>query len=77
MADWHWGTSGRWTSAAVPSEGEYGVTPGLFYSYPVVYNGTEYDIVKDLPITESSANYMEATHKELLAERDDVAALLK
>lgn len=55
-----------------------GVTEGLFYSYPVVYNSSgEWDIVRDLPITEASAKYMEATHQELLQERADVASLLK
>jgi malate dehydrogenase len=78
VADWHFGTNGRWTSAAVVSKGEYGVTEGLFYSYPVVYNTSkEWDIVRDLPITEASAKYMEATHQELLQERNDVASLLK
>eukprot|EP01126_Amoeba_proteus_P035630 TRINITY_DN359_c0_g1_i2.p1 TRINITY_DN359_c0_g1~~TRINITY_DN359_c0_g1_i2.p1 ORF type:complete len:414 (-),score=90.41 TRINITY_DN359_c0_g1_i2:47-1288(-) len=78
VADWYSGTHGRWTSSAVISNGEYGVTPGLFYSYPVVYKaGGEWDIVRDLPITEESAGYMELTHKELLAERDEVAELLQ
>jgi len=78
VADWHFGTNGRWTSAAVHSTGEYGVTPGIFYSYPVVYNSTkDWDVVRDLPITEHSAKYMEATHQELLKERDDIASLLK
>jgi len=78
IADWHYGTQGNWTSAGVVSTGEYGVTAGLFYSYPVVYNSSgDWDIVRDLPITESSAKYMEATHQELLKERDAVASLLK
>jgi len=78
VTDLHYGTNGRWTSAAVASKGEYGVTAGLFYSYPVVYNSSkEWEIVRDLPITEASAKYMEATHQELLKERDDIASLLK
>jgi len=78
VADWHFGTNGRWTSAAVCSKGEYGVEPGLFYSYPVVYNSDrEWDIVRNLPITESAAAYMEATHQELLKEKEDVAAFLQ
>jgi len=76
--DWHWGTAAEWTSAAVHSSGEYGVTPGLFYSYPVVFNNErEWDIVKNLPITNFSAQRMEDTHKELLQERDGVAKYLK
>jgi malate dehydrogenase len=75
--DWHYGTATEWTSAAVHSSGEYGVTQGLFYSYPVVFNHLrEWDIVRDLPINEFSAEKMEATHKELLQERDGVAKYL-
>jgi malate dehydrogenase len=76
--DWHWGTAAEWTSAAVVSGGEYGVTPGLFYSYPVVFNPErDWDIVKNLPITNFSAQKMEETHKELLQERDGVAKYLQ
>jgi len=77
-ASWHFGTHAKWTSAAHVSNGEYGVTKGLFYSYPVVYNElSEWDIVRNLPIDEATATAMEATHKELLEERDGVSHLLK
>jgi len=72
--DWHFGTNSKWMSAAVHSTGEYGVTEGLFYSYPVVFNDKRnWDIIRDLPIEQFSAEKMEATHKELLSERDGVA----
>jgi malate dehydrogenase len=59
-------------------QGEYGVTPGLFYSYPVVYNESrEWDIVRNLPIDQATADLMEATHKELLEERNAVSHLLQ
>jgi len=75
--DWFVGTGGNWTSTAVYSHGEYGITKGLYYGYPVVYNDKQkWDVVKNLPITEAAAQKMEATHKELLAERDEVAKFL-
>jgi malate dehydrogenase len=77
-ASWHFGTAAQWTSAAHCSKGEYGVTPGLFYSYPVVYNeARDWDIVRNLPIDQATADLMEATHKELLEERNAVSHLLK
>jgi len=77
-ADWHFGTNGSWMSAAHYSNGEYGVTKGLYYSYPVVYNkNREWDIVRNLPIDELTAKAMEASHQELLAERDAVKELLQ
>lgn len=76
VADIHFGTFGRWTSAGVISDGSYGVTKGLFYGFPVVYNNKEWDIVRDLPIDEEAAIAMERTHQELLQERDAVASYL-
>lgn len=70
------GTHGEWTSMAVLSNGDYGVTKGLYYSYPVVTLGGHYEIVQNLPIDPFSAERMAVTHKELLSERDAVAKLL-
>jgi malate dehydrogenase len=73
----HFGTYGKWASAGVVSDGSYGITKGLFYGFPVVYNDQrQWDIVRDLPIDEAAAVAMEATHKELLEERDAVASML-
>jgi len=77
-ASWHYGTHSNWTSAAHFSDGQYGVTKGLFYSYPVVYNETgNWEVVRNLPIDQEIADLMEASHKELLEERDAVKNLLK
>jgi len=77
-ASWHFGTHSEWTSAAHYSDGQYGVTQGIFYSYPIVYNESRnWEVVRNLPIDQYTADLMEATHKELLEERDGVAHLLK
>jgi len=76
VRDWHLGSNGKWTSICVRSEGEYGVTKGLFYSYPVIHNPKSFDIVKDLPIDEFSEEKMELTHKELLEEKTIVSTIL-
>jgi len=77
-ASWHFGTFSEWISAAHVSEGQYGVTNGIFYSYPVVYNESRnWEVVRNLPIDQYTADLMEATHKELLEERDGVSHLLK
>jgi len=74
--DWMFGTGGKWTSMAVPSDGSYGVEKGLWYSYPVTTKDGEYSIIGNVPIDPYSAEKMEATHKELKGERDAVANLL-
>jgi len=73
--------SDNWVSMAVCSNGEYGVTPGLIYSYPVIINETNdgdrnWKIVENLSINEFSQEKIKATEKELLQERDAVANLL-
>jgi len=77
VKDWYHGTFGEWTSAAVYSKGEYGISEGLFYSFPVTFNNDkQWSIVKDLPISDFARERMEITHKELLEERNAVSKLL-
>jgi malate dehydrogenase len=61
---------------AVPSDGSYGVAPGVIYGFPVVCKGGDYQIVQGLAIDEFSRARMDATHKELLEERDGVKELI-
>ena len=75
--DWVLGTpAGNWVSMAVPSDGSYGIPEGVVYSYPVTCSNGRYSIVQGLPIDEFSRGKMDATHKELLEERDGVKDLL-
>jgi malate dehydrogenase len=75
--DWVLGTQGAWTSMAVPSDGSYGVDKNLWYSFPVVCSKGDYTIVSNIPIDPFSKEKMEATRKELIAERDAVKDLLR
>jgi len=74
--DWEYGTNLGWTSAAVYSNGEYGVEKGLFFSYPVIHSDKQWDIVKHLPIDEWQAQLIEKSHQELIQERDAVSKFL-
>ncbi|MEN9706202.1 MAG: hypothetical protein RLZZ393_2081, partial [Pseudomonadota bacterium] len=74
---WVTGTAdGDWISMAVPSDGSYGIPEGVIYSYPVTTKGGEYQIVQGLSVDAFSRARMDATHKELLEERDGVKDLL-
>jgi malate dehydrogenase len=76
VATWVGGTpEGDWTSAAVVSNGEYGVPAGLVSSFPVVSRGGRWEIVTDLSIDEYSRARIDASVAELVEERDAVAAL--
>ena len=61
---------------AVPSDGSYGIEPGVIYSFPCTCKDGDYSIVQGLEIDAFSREKMDATYAELKAEREDVADLL-
>jgi malate dehydrogenase len=73
---WVNGTAeGDWTSAAVVSDGSYGVPEGLISSFPVTAKDGKYEIVQGLEIDEFSRGRIDASVAELVEERDAVRAL--
>ena len=77
MHDWVLGTEGDdWVSMGIYSDGSYGITEGLIYSFPCRCKDGEWEIVQDLPINAFSQEKMKATEAELTEERDAVAHLL-
>ncbi|MDL9978219.1 malate dehydrogenase [Microbacterium candidum] len=64
-----------WTSAALVSQGEYGVPEGLVCSYPVTSDGTGYRVVEGLELDGRARARIDASVAELVAERDAVRAL--
>lgn len=76
MRDWALGTpDGNWVSMGVPSDGSYGIEPGVIYGYPVTCKNGAYEIVKGLDINAFSRARMDATDQELREEREAVAHL--
>jgi malate dehydrogenase len=77
MRDWALGTpEGDWVSMAVPADGSYGIAEGVMYSYPVTCKDGRYTVVHGLAIDDFSRERMDATHRELLEERDGVKDLI-
>ncbi|MBI1378414.1 MAG: malate dehydrogenase [Frankiales bacterium] len=66
---------GDWVSAAVPSDGSYGVPEGLISSFPVTSTGGEWQIVQGLDIDEFSRARIDASVHELEEEREAVRSL--
>jgi malate dehydrogenase len=76
MRDWALGTpAGDWVSMGIPSDGSYGIAPGVIYSYPCTCHNGEYAIVQNLAINDFSRERMAATEKELREERAAVEHL--
>ncbi len=67
--------AGDWTSAAVASDGSYGVPEGLISSFPVTAENGKYEIVQGLEIDDFSRARIDASVAELVEERDTVAKL--
>jgi malate dehydrogenase len=76
MHDWILGTDGQVVSMAVPADGSYGIAPGVIYSYPVVCEGGDYQVVQGIEISDFSRGKMDATNDELVSERDAISDLL-
>jgi len=73
---WALGTpADDWTSAAIVSDGSYGVPEGLISSFPVTSDGTSWTIVPGLEIDEFSRSKIDASVAELAEERDAVQSL--
>ncbi|HKZ10267.1 MAG TPA: malate dehydrogenase [Rhodanobacteraceae bacterium] len=77
MHSWALGTTaGDWVSMGIPSDGSYGIAPGVIYGYPVTCRNGKYEIVHGLEINDFSRARVDATDKELREERAAVEHLL-
>ena len=77
IRDWVHGTrDGDWITMGIPADGSYGIPEGCLYGYPVTCHHGKYQIVKGIAVSEFSRARMDATHRELLEERDAVRHLL-
>jgi len=76
IRNWALGSGDDWVSMAVPSDGSYGIEPGVIYSFPCTCSEGRWNIVQNLEINEFSRQRMDATDRELREERAAVEDLL-
>jgi malate dehydrogenase len=77
IRNWALGTpEGDWVSMAVPSDGSYGIAPGVVFSFPVTCRAGNYEIVQGLELDDIDRSRLQASEKELLSERAVIEALL-
>ena len=68
---------GNWFSAAVVSDGSYGIEEGLIFSFPLVSDGEGgYEIVQGLSHSDFAREKLQETMQELQEEKAVVADLL-
>lgn len=75
MRDWVQGT-GQWSSAAIVSDGSYGIDAGLIAGFPTIAVDGRWEIVQGLDLSDFQRERIAASVDELRAEREAVADLL-
>lgn len=68
--------AGQCFSAAVSSDGSYGVPEGLMFGFPLQSDGTNWKIVQGLDHNSFAQEKIKATLNELLSEKEAVQSLL-
>jgi malate dehydrogenase len=68
--------AGEFFSAAISSDGSYGVEPGIMFGFPLRSDGKECTIVTGLKHNEFAQAKIKTTLDELLAEKEAVAELI-
>ena len=77
VKNWIFGSADSdWVSMAIPSDGSYGISEGVIYSFPVVCKDGTYEIVQGLNMNEFSEDCLRASERELLGERKAIEHLL-
>ncbi|XSG85407.1 MAG: malate dehydrogenase [Methylohalobius sp. ZOD2] len=77
MRHWIFGTpADDWISMGVLSDGSYGVSEGIVYSFPVTVEEGRWRIVSGLEIDDFCRERMKVTERELLEEREAIKGLL-
>ena len=68
---------GDWFSAAVPSDGSYGIPEDLIFGFPLTSNGQgKIDIVQGIELNDFAQAKIKITTEELLSEKEAVKDLL-
>lgn len=77
MRDWaHDSAENDWVSMGVYSQGDYDVDDDLIFSFPIVCQGGQHEVISGLDVNEFSAERIALTAAELIEERDAVRHLL-
>lgn len=74
--DWVHGTTAV-TSMGIESDGQYGITKGLIFSYPVRVIDGEVRVEPNIELDDFCLEKIRATEQELIEERDAVLPLLE
>jgi len=74
--DWALGSSGKWVTMGIPSDGQYDIPKDTMFGFPVTTASGEYQVVDGLAIDDFSRERINLTLKELQEEQDGVKHLV-
>ena len=75
--DWALGTPDEdWVSMSVASDGSYGISEGIVFSFPVTCSDGEYRIVQGLELDRLAKTRLRESERELLEERSLIEELI-
>lgn len=78
LRDWHNGTKpGEYVSMGIFTTGQYGVEPGLMFSFPCICKDGQYQVVEGLAWDELSQTMIKATEKELIEEKAEALHIIE
>lgn len=77
MRDWILGSGDAWVSMGIASDGSYGIPEGLVFGVPVRCKDGAYERIRGLDISPFAREKIDASVRELVAERDAVRELLE
>jgi malate dehydrogenase len=76
VRDWALGSSGKWVTMGIPSDGQYDIPKDTIFGFPVTTANGEYQVVDGLAIDDFSRERINLTLKELQEEQDGVKHLV-
>jgi malate dehydrogenase len=76
VRDWALGSSGKWVTMGIPSDGQYDIPKDTIFGFPVTTANGEYQAVDGLAIDDFSRERINLTLKELQEEQDGVKHLV-
>lgn len=68
--------AGTFFSAAVSSDGSYGIPQGIMFGFPLTSDGNSWKIVQGIEINEFAKGKIQSTLQELLSEKEAVQGLI-
>ena len=76
IRDWATGSSDWLSMGQISNDNPFNISDNLMFSFPSICENGDYEMIKNIDISEVLRDYIKTTEKELVQERDAVLDLL-